>query len=365
MKKTLISASVATVLAAASFGALADGPTLYGRLDLAITNSDTGATLQKGTNGVKAGESGTYIENNFSNLGVKGSEKISDGVDIIYQMEFQVENTSGSSSEEDGDVFKARNTYLGAKTNFGTVLVGRNDTVFKQAEGGVDAFGNTNADIDRLVGGQVRSGDGVWYYSPKIADLITLNATYLMDDNYATYDANGKEIDKDSMYALSATLGDKKLKAQNYYAAIAYNKAIGGIDAYRAVGQVKLGDFKIGGLFQNSESIAANSDDNNTYFVNVVYNLSGVNLKLQYGYDEAGFGNYFKNVPVDNTNTVNKPKNDVEVTNITVGADYRVAKSTLVYGHYAHYEGEFKDSSGAKFDLEDDNVFTVGVRYDF
>ncbi|WP_412496164.1 porin [Shewanella chilikensis] len=353
MKKTLISASVATVLAAASFGALADGPTLYGRLDLAITNSDQGATLQTGTNGVEVGESGTYIENNFSNLGVKGSEKISDGVDIIYQMEFQVENTSGT-----GDTFKARNTYLGAKTNFGTFLAGRNDTVFKQAEGGVDAFGNTNADIDRLVGGQVRSGDGVWYYSPKIADLITLNATYLMEDNYATFDPiTGEEIDKDSMYALSATLGDKKLKAQNYYAAIAYNKAIGGIDAYRAVGQVKLGDFKIGGLFQNSESIAANSDDNNTYFVNVVYNLSGVNLKLQYGYDEAGFGKYYKALG-------NKAGSDIEVTNITVGADYRVAKSTLIFGHYAHYEGEFKDA-GAKFDLEDDNVFTVGVRYDF
>ncbi|MBZ4680143.1 MULTISPECIES: porin [Shewanella] len=353
MKKTLISASVATVLAAASFGALADGPTLYGRLDLAITNSDQGATLQTGTNGVEVGESGTYIENNFSNLGVKGSEKISDGVDIIYQMEFQVENTSGT-----GDTFKARNTYLGAKTNFGTFLAGRNDTVFKQAEGGVDAFGNTNADIDRLVGGQVRSGDGVWYYSPKIADLITLNATYLMEDNYATFDPiTGEEIDKDSMYALSATIGDKKLKAQNYYAAIAYNKAIGGIDAYRAVGQVKLGDFKIGGLFQNSESIAANSDDNNTYFVNVVYNLSGVNLKLQYGYDEAGFGKYYKALG-------DKAGSDIEVTNITVGADYRVAKSTLIFGHYAHYEGEFKDA-GAKFDLEDDNVFTVGVRYDF
>lgn len=354
MKKTLISASVATVLAAASFGALADGPTLYGRLDLAVTNSDTGATLQKGTNNVKMGENGTYIENNFSHLGVKGSEKLTDGVDIIYQMEFQVENTSGTD-----DTFKARNTFLGAKTAYGTVLVGRNDTVFKQAEGGVDAFGNTNADIDRLVGGQTRSADGVWYYSPKIADLITLNATYLVDDN------NESSLSNDSQYALSATIGDKKLKAQNYYAAIAYNNAIKDINAYRAVGQVKLGDFKLGGLFQNSESVVDGSDDNNTYFVNVVYNLNGVNLKLQYGYDEAGFGNYFGKVPTDTVDQVAKVKNDVEVTNITVGADYRVAKSTMIYGHYAHYEGEFKDAAGIKTDLEDDNVFTVGVRYDF
>ncbi|EKT4489352.1 MULTISPECIES: porin [Shewanella] len=359
MKKTLISASVATVLAAASFGALADGPTLYGRLDLAVTNSDQGSTLQTGTSGVKEGENGTYIENNFSHLGVKGSEKLTDGIDIIYQMEFQVENTSGS-----GDTFKARNTYLGAKGKYGTVLVGRNDTVFKQAEGGVDAFGNTNADIDRMVGGQVRSGDGVWYYSPKIADLITLNATYLMDDNYQTVkDPNGNVVEADELYALSATIGDKKLKAQNYYAAIAYNKGIGGIDAYRAVGQVKLGDFKLGGLFQNSESIVDGSDDNNTYFVNVVYNLNGVNLKLQYGYDEAGFGKYFQNIGVDGTAV--KTAYDAEITNITVGADYRVAKSTLLFAHYANYQGEFKDTNGAKFDLEDDNVFTVGVRYDF
>lgn len=191
-----------------------------------------------------------------------------------------------------------------------------------------------------MVGGQVRSGDGVWYYSPKIADLITLNATYLMEDNYATYDASGKEIDKDNMYALSATIGDKKLKAQNYYAAIAYNKAIGGIDAYRAVGQVKLGDFKLGGLFQNSESIVDGSDDNNTYFINVVYNLNGVNLKAEYGYDEAGFGKYFKNVPVDGVGV--KTANDIEVQSFIVGADYRVAKSTLLFAHYANYQASSK-----------------------
>ena len=139
MKKTFISASVASVLALASFGALAEGPSFYGRLELALTHTDTAATLQGGTNGIDTANyadennAGTYLENNFSLLGVKGSEKIADGFEAIYQMEFQVENTSTT-----GDVFKARNTYLGLKTNAGTVLVGRNDTVFKQAEGGVD-----------------------------------------------------------------------------------------------------------------------------------------------------------------------------------------------------------------------------------
>lgn len=238
MKKTLISASVASVIAMTSFSALAEGPSFYGRLDLSVTNSDNGATTQNG-------KDGTVFENNFSHLGVKGSESLSKNIDVIYQMEFQVENTTNS-----GDTFKARNTYLGLKTNAGTVLVGRNDTVFKQSEGGIDLFGNTNADIDRLVGGQTRSGDGIWYYSPKIADLVTLNATYLMEDNY-TNDAN--ETSYEDQYALSATIGDKKFKSHNFYVAAAYN-TIGGIDAYRGVAQVKLGNFKLGGLYQNTES---------------------------------------------------------------------------------------------------------------
>ncbi|MEC4726047.1 porin [Shewanella sp. D64] len=365
MKKTLISASVASVLTLASFGALAEGPNFYGRLDLAVTHSDQSTTLQGGTNGATVGESGTYLENNFSHIGLKGSESLTNNIDIIYQMEFQVENTSS-----EGDVFKARNTFLGLKTVAGTVLVGRNDTVFKQAEGGIDAFGNTNADIDRLVAGQTRAADGIWYYSPKIADLVTLNATYLMTDNN-----QGAGSDSDAQYALSATLGDKKFKAQNYYFATAYNKGISNIDAYRAVAQAKFGDFKVGGFFQDTESQKYDNLEGNTYFVNAVYNLNGVNLKVQYGADESGLSKYFTNsfgyinpddkeTDPNETNAVLASVSDVNVQNITVGADYKISKSTMVYGHYAMYQGDYK-LAGAKIDLEDDNVFTVGMRYNF
>ncbi|WP_351016510.1 porin [Shewanella sp. AC91-MNA-CIBAN-0169] len=339
MKKTLISASVASVLTLVSFATLAEGPSFYGRLDLSVTNSDEGTTTQNG-------KEGTVFENNFSNLGVKGSEKISNGIELLYQMEFQVESTT-----QNDEVFKARNTFLGLKSDAGTVLVGRNDTVFKQSEGGIDLFGNSNADIDRLVDDQDRVADGVWYYSPMIGGLVTLNATYLMDGNY-------EDSDEDQ-YALSATIGDKGLKAHPYYLAAAYN-TINGTDSYRGVAQVKLGDFKVGGLFQNTES-QTTDQEGDSFLVNVSYNLNGVNLKAEYGQDDAGYGKYFKN-SVSNAGSVTGT--DVNVTQITVGADYRVSKSTLLYGHYAMYEGDHKVAL-AKIDLEDDNIFTVGVRYDF
>lgn len=351
MKKTFISASVASVLTLASFGALAEGPSFYGRFDLGLTASDASTTLQGSTKGGTIGESGAYLENNFSWLGVKGSEKVADGVDIVYQMEFGVDNTNNT-----GNTFSARNTFLGFKTVAGTVLAGRNDTVFKQSEGNIDLFGNTNADIDRLVSAQSRTGDGVWYFSPKIADLITLNANYLFDDNYGT---------TETMYAASATVGDRAFKEQNYYLAAAYNKAIDGVDAYRALAHVKLADFTVGGLFQNAKSISNNDRDGNSYFVNVMYTLqNGINLKAEYGKDEAGFGSYFKNASGlgNSFNTVNL--DDVNVHQFTVGAEYRLVKSTLVYGHYAHYEGDFTQN-GMKKDLIEDDVFSVGVRYDF
>ncbi|GGI78375.1 porin [Shewanella gelidii] len=341
MNKTIVSTSVATVLTLASFGALADGPNFYGRLDLTVSNSDNGFTTQNK-------KDGTVLENNFSHLGVKGTERITDGATLIYQMEFQVENTTDTGSS---DPFKARNTFLGIKAHAGTVLVGRNDTVFKKSEGGVDLFGNSNADIDRMLTGQTRAADGITYYSPKIADMFTINATYLMDDNY-------EDTDED-MYAVSAVFGDKKLKKQGYYAAVAYNKAISGVDAIRGVAQVKLGDFKVGGLYQQTEKTTDSAIDGSTYFVNVAYNLNGVNLKAEFGKDDAGFGKYYKNSVGAPTAT-----SDIDITQFTVGADYKVSKSTMVYGHYAMYEGEHVVAD-AKVDLEDENVFTVGVRYNF
>ncbi|MBT1444216.1 porin [Shewanella sp. JM162201] len=348
MKKTLISASVASVVALASFGALAEGPQFYGRIDLAVTNTDASSTVQGGTSGATVGESGTYFENNFSNVGVKGSENIAAGFDVVYQLEFQVENTSNS-----GDTFKPRNSYLGIKTNAGTFLVGRNDTVFKQAEGGIDLFGNTNADIDRMLAAQTRSADGLWYHSPEIADVLTFNAHYLMEDNQG-----GDE----SQYGLSVTAGDKGLKKHNYYVAGSYvaadkDKKLGYLDAYRAVAQFKFGEFKVGGLYQKTESTEGNLVDGNTYLVNVAYNLNGVNLKAEYIVDDSGTGIYYKNIAAVRGD-------DINVQNLILGADYRISKSTLLFGHYAMYEGDHV-IAGNKVDLEDDNVFTVGIRYDF
>lgn len=347
MKKTLISATVASVIALASSSAMAAGPDIYGRIDVAATHAQTKGSLQTSTSGVNGG--GSYFENNFSNIGLKGSEKLNEQMTVLYQMEFGVDNMGADKASSP---FNARNTFLGLQTNYGTALVGRNDPVFKQTEGNVDAFGNTSADMDRLVAGQGRVGDGLWYYSPKIANLVTLNATYLMKSNQLV--ARGR-----TQYALSATLGDAKLTNQNFYAAAGLNKAINNVDAYRLVGQMKLADFTVGGLYQHSKSAQFANLDGNSYIASIKYNLNGVNLKAQYGYDGAGLGNYAKNLGLQKAGN-----HDFNINQMDLGADYKLAKSTMIYGQYSLYQGHYKIAN-TKVDLKDDNVFTFGVRYDF
>lgn len=354
MKKSLLSLSVIALLSANSYSALADSPQFYGRLEMAVTNSDNGATTQNG-------KSGTVLENNFSRLGVHGSETIANDIELLYRVEVQV---NSATNEGNDDVFKARNTYLGLKANLGTVLVGRNDTVMKTSKGTAEAFALTNAAYNRMIAGQDRKADGITYYSPKIADLITFNATYLLDDNYAEYDDNGERSDYDEQqYAVSIIAGDKKLKKQPYYLAAAYN-TIGGVDAYRGVAQVKFGNLKLGGLFQNTESQEYSYKEGNSYFLSAVYNLNGVNLKAEIGKDEAGFGKYFKNSAMSSSDY--KQATDVDINSLVIGADYRLSKSTMVFAHYAKYEGEYRvENAGPVIDLEEDNIFSVGVRYDF
>ncbi|WOT05583.1 porin [Shewanella youngdeokensis] len=346
MKKRLILVSALTLT---SFGTLADGPNLYGRLDLALSNSDTAATIRNN-------KDGTVLENNLSRLGLKGSESLTSNIELLYQIEFGVESmTETESSSGDRETFTSRDTFLGIKSPIGTVLVGSNGSAFKVSEGGIDAFGSTNADIDRLLIGQSPSRDGIWYYSPKIADLITINATYLIEDNYIDASDDDAVNAYHDQYTLNVMVGDKKLKAQPYYLVGAYT-TLDGVDAYRAAGQVKIGHFKLGGIYQNTKS-QTTTKEGDTYLVSVAYNLNGVNLKAQYGKDTAGFGRYYSKI-------TDESATDINVQTLTVGADYKITKSTMLYGHYAMYEGDHK-VAGATVDLDDDNIVTFGMRYNF
>ncbi|HHT00545.1 MAG TPA: porin, partial [Thiomicrospira sp.] len=80
MKKNIIALAVAAAFAAPV--AMADAPTVYGKLNLNVSSIT---------------DKGNGVNDVASRVGIKGSEDLGDGLKAIYKMEFEldVEGTGG------------------------------------------------------------------------------------------------------------------------------------------------------------------------------------------------------------------------------------------------------------------------------
>ncbi|GLS82403.1 porin [Paraferrimonas haliotis] len=366
MKKTLISASVASILAATSFSSMAQDPTFYGRLDVSVANSSNGyGTMSSNDNG----QGGTVLENNASMIGVKGAQNIADNLDIVYKVEV------GANGFNNSNPFSARATWIGLKTAAGTAIIGREDSVFKASEGKVDAFGNGNSDIDKLLPGQGRESDVINYYSPKIADLVSVNASYVLTDSLG----GGKYAESDNAYAANITFGDKGMKAQPFYAAAAYVDGIEDVKAYRGVVTGKLAGATLGFLYQNSESVKSDVDlKGNTYIASATYPVGNFLLKAQYGQDDSGLGKFATafgdgnlDASGDKMYDMQKDIEDFDLKYFAIGANYNLASNAYVYAYYTKFDGDFSlklsnptTPATNTVDMKDD-MFTLGIRYTF
>ncbi|TKB51322.1 porin [Ferrimonas sediminicola] len=341
MLKRTPALSAAALLVAASFGAQAQMPTFYGDLNISVTDSDTGYTTQ-----ITNGDTGTVLENNSSNVGIKGTHDINGALKLVYKVELGI---NGWDQKDGGkDALSSRNTYFGLAGGFGEVVFGKNDTAFKNSEGGVDAFGNLNADIAMILPGQDRVGDGITYVLPKV-DLLTGKLTYILEDDNAD-----KTSDDGDNYALFLGYGDKGLKKANFYVGGGYVDGISGLTAWRLTGQVKIADLALGAIYQSSEATSDSSVESDGYIVSAKYPLGNFMLKAQYGYEDGALGTFGKKAQGVTAGTVE------DVTNFTVGGDYTLSKSAYLYAHYANYEASVKGAA----DIDDD-VMTLGLRYRF
>ncbi|WP_169308397.1 porin [Ferrimonas aestuarii] len=345
MQKRTLALSVASILAATSFGALAEMPTIYGTMDLSVTDSDTGYTVVNTSNDV-----GTVLENNNSNIGLKGTFDLNSALKLVYKAEFGVNGT-----DNDADTFSSRNTYMGLAGGFGEVVFGRNDTAFKKSEGGVDLFGNHNADFANVMPGSDRVADGITYSLPKMG-MLTGVATYILED-----DNEGATSDDGNNFAATIGYGDKKLKKANYYVGVGYVDGIKDLTAYRLIGQLKIADLSLGAIYQDSEKTSNTEVDAKGYLLSAKYPVGNFIVKGQFGYDDGGMGKFATQHAKTKDADGNKLPGTIDETTVwTVGADYPLSKAAYVYGYYSNYTGDFVEGG----DINDD-VFTVGLNYKF
>lgn len=228
MKKILLTFSIA------SFSSLAQAdPEIYGKAFLTTDYVDNKADYSQAKEAPKdIDKSNLQVNSNFSRIGFRGSEAISDTTDIIYQLEYgvQIDGNGGNTT------LGSRDTYLGlSNKTFGVLRFGRNTTILGYAYDVMhnraywDNLGNTKLDSTSIVSAlnmidYIRQDNSVLWIAPKYKNL-QLIMQYAVDESS---DSNNSAAGN----GYGATL--KFDQDSGFIATIAYSKDIeakGSIDS--------------------------------------------------------------------------------------------------------------------------------------
>ncbi|MGB2078665.1 MAG: porin [Vibrio sp.] len=332
--KTFYKTLLATAVVSTSFASLAaDLPiTVYGKLNVSAQSNDDDVDDE------------TRIQSNASRLGVKGEHELKPNLDAFYVAEYEL-----STDTADGDDdFKARNIYAGLKGDtWGQVMIGRNDTYLKNSQGKIDQFNDLSGDLKNLFKGDNRQDQTLTYLTPSWNNFQA-GVTYIASDDddqkdaYADYGMDGKDG-----VSTGVSYGDSGLKATPIYAAVAYDSQVKGYDTLRASLQGKIGDLKLGGIYQNQEKSEGDSEDINGYLLSAAYQIQAVTLKAQWQ-DMEDLGDSW-----------------------SVGADYKLADPTKLYAFYTARTMEddldVLDDMGVVTGVKDrdETYFGVGIEHKF
>lgn len=284
-------------------------PTFYGKLNVSQEF-------------IQQEDAGNYSElnSNASRLGLKGNFALNDEITAIYQAEYQID----IDGVDDG-AFSMRNTFVGAKGNFGKVQAGHFDTALKASQGKVDQFNDLKADIKKLVSNsENRESNIVRYQSPSLSGVV-LTADHINAEN-----GDEAQGTTHNGLSLSATFSQ-----DNLYAAIAHDSEVEGegVSTTRLAGSINLDTLTLGALWETEDN---NGESDDGMMISAALKLDGaVTLKGQFSSSDIVFEG---------------------ATQITLGADYKLAKNAKVFGYLT--------------DVDIDNAFGrqafgAGVEYKF
>jgi predicted porin len=303
MNKVILLTTAMASLAIAPFTA-ANGPIdgkLYGKINVAVVNSDNGST-------------DTWkLNSNASRIGLKGSSQISEGLSVFYKTEFEVCVDDGDCK---GNTLGQRNIFAGIKGQYGSLLAGKNDTPTKQAQKKIDLFNDSVGDIKKTFAGENRMSNIIAYTTPKYGNFS------------ASYAIMPSEAD-------DGGLADSKSYSVNYkkdglYFAVAADSNVKDADILRIVSQYKLDAWKLGFMYQENDTT-----NESGYFTSAAYKSDNITYKAQYGNNE----------------------NDTEgsdKTTLSLGADFKLAKNTKSFVFFTDNES----SSSTK-------TFGLGLEHKF
>ena len=207
MKKTL--AAVA-VLGAFAGSALAADVTLYGKVDLGLNYTHTDVDGVSSDNwGMKSGQ------NSGSRFGIKGTEQISEGLTVGFQLEngFDADDGRFKYGNDDGERIFGREARLFVQTDFGELGFGRMGGL-DSGSGSYDIFGGNagvfgtgwsdiGSDSAIFLGMSSRYDNMITYKSPTFGGVTVYAQASLKQDSSKDGDEASSKADR--YYALGAT----------------------------------------------------------------------------------------------------------------------------------------------------------------
>lgn len=357
MKVKLLPLAVTAAIAMPGL-ALADGPTVYGKMNVSFENVD----LDDGTDSADNWQ----LISNSSRFGVKGDGKINNALKATYLIEW------GVSGDGDGTDLSQRNRSVGLAGNFGAFDVGHFDTPTKVSQGKVDQFNDLSGDLQYVLTGDTRAKDILQYTTPDMSGLqgkLAFMPGEEFDDGVAGTDENDGFAD-----AFSASLS---FTNKMIYAAIAHDSEVtsdiyGGLDGTglekfgivqdttRLTGQFTTGPVQLGLIYQMSESSdptdAIDEDleldvEQDGFLLSGAYTIGQTVLKAQYASSTTEVS------PVGSNETV---ENDAEA--LGFGVDQKLSAQTTVFGYYNMLSYE-EDTPNSEEESKDN--LGVGIVHSF
>lgn len=325
---------------------------IYGKVHVSVDASDNDRAAPND-------QSDVSVSSNSTRLGIKGEHAMDNGMTAFYQFEQEVVLDSGSGN------FATRNSFVGLKGGWGSVLAGHHDTPFKDAASKWGMFGDTVADRRAILGASATAGNkmnqrgkNALMYQNKFGD-VKLKAMYATD---AADSASGALDNNDNAMGSIGLFYNTK----NIYLAGAYENwdnlsvsSTGKTKGFRIMGGYKFGSAQIGAIYESIESDASADIERDAW---------GINGKIKVGSDMDIRAQF---IQADDYKGVA----DSGATMMALGLFKKLDKQTQLYAAYtqtdndvnAKYQGvDGGHGDEVKTDLGGTpNAFSVGVVYKF
>jgi len=328
MKATIYRTSLLGLLAGHSL-AQAEPPTIYGRLNLGVEDIRVHGDAHAAS---------VRLSNYRSVFGVRGSEDLGDGLQLLFQVEGTLSPDTGSGA------LAARDTRVGLAGQWGTLFAGNWSTPYNTASSGLDPFYPTTAGYMSIMGnGSAASADNasdtssfdrrqrnsVHYWSPSWHGLSLRLAQGLNEERPA------------SGARPSLSSGALQYQEGALYAALAYERHHDyrgpGLDdhAIKLAGSYKFGALVLAGAverlhYETASGILERTD----YYLSLSRQLGPHGLRL--GLARAGDGQGGSKEKVG----FMVAGKDTGAVHATLGYDYALSKRSSLFAFYTHLRND-------------------------